>query len=143
MSGESEALVRALADGHTFILSTEVNRALSAVTFDQLVQEAIARNGDSDLSDATKFDPYAIDFSQPPPAGQQPTTVLQNFASGTNIGLPTRVDRIRAVKNEIDAAVEAMKGTQLNDFSQQQELPEDSRDTIFAGLPDEEFDSQT
>jgi hypothetical protein len=86
---------QALSDTFTFVKSREVNLALSAVTLEQLVAEQIGRNGETALSNASQFNPYAFTPGQTRPASQQPITQA-NYVSGTDASRPTKLDQIIA-----------------------------------------------
>lgn len=139
--GARRQLELILADAHTFVLSAEVSKAIAAVTVDQLIQEAIDRNGDSETSKTTKFDPYAIDISQPPTASERPLE-QESFVSGSNLSGATKIDRIHALRAELRSTVEEVKKMPLSAVQESDRVVDDSRDSIFAEFEAEEFDSE-
>lgn len=90
---------RTLADAFTFVRSREANRAIATVTVEQLAVEQIARNGETDLSQANtnnqEYDPTAA-----VPASTDPINTV-SFVSGSDINLPSKVDRIRALRDQL------------------------------------------
>ena len=80
-----------------------------------LMAEQVARNGSSKASDKEKYNPYAVptveedgsNSESTPEVPDYPTTGV--FVSGTPASNPTKMDRLLAMKNEVDAAVESAK----------------------------------
>lgn len=103
---DTKRKVRAvIAEAFASIRSSAVNDALATVTFENLMGEQITRNGDSDKSKASKYNPYAYDPQAPLPAGVEPGKPA-NYAGGTDTGRPTKIDRIVALQNEIGKVVD-------------------------------------
>lgn len=116
---------RALADMYTFVRSQEVNKAVQAVTMNQLMQEQISRNGDSDRSNAAQFNPYSFDPDRVEPATQRPLS-RANFLSGTDTNNPTKLDRVLAIQNSIADLVTYVKSLPLEEVTAPELTDEDS-----------------
>lgn len=121
-----------ISDAFAFVKGQEVNKALSEVTFDDLLEELIQRNGDSDRSNKYKYDPYAYNEVGDEPA-EMPTVIESepqgNPVSGTSFKNPTKLDRLLALKNAIEEQVEAVK---------KEEIPEDAYSGSEEGILVEE-----
>lgn len=104
----SRKLRAVISDAFSFIKSREANAALATVTFESLMSEQIARNGESDGSESSKYNPYAHDPENPLPSGLEPGE-RTNFAGGSDTGRPTKIEMIQALQNEIDAVVDEVK----------------------------------
>ena len=100
----------AIADAYAAIRSAEANQAIASVTLEQLISDQIVRNGESSRSNASQFDPYGFDPDAP--EGQQPSARV-NFLSGTDISdtRPTKLDRVLAIRNEIDTLITELQNT--------------------------------
>lgn len=121
-----------LADLFSFVRSREANQAIAAVTHEQLIQEQVARNGETDRSRSSSFDPYGFDPNKVEPAGVQPLS-RSNFVSGTDVNLPTKMDQILAMKNVLDSLIRDLKEIPPDQIvDPQAELSAAQRDTIFA-----------
>lgn len=97
-----------LSDLYAFVRSQEANQAIAAVTVEDLIQEQIKRNGETPTSNSIQFDPYALIVDQPPPQSQLPLT-RANFLSGSDLSLPTKMDRLLALENEVTALIREIK----------------------------------
>jgi len=105
----SERRLRAvIGDAFAFIRSQEANAALATVTLEQLMNDQIARNGDSDSSNAAQYDPYTFDHSKETPASSEPAE-RANFLGGSDTERPTKFDRVNALVEAIEAVVEDIK----------------------------------
>lgn len=104
-----------LADAYTFVRSQEVNKAIASVTFASLLQEQLARNGDTKRSNSSQFDPYTFDPDAAEPATAKPLA-RANFLGGTDTNNPTKLDRVLALQNSIDAIVSQMKSMPVEDI---------------------------
>jgi hypothetical protein len=109
-------ILRALSDMYTFVRSVEVNRAVQAVTFTQLIREQIDRNGDTERSNKSQYDPYGYRPDAPEPAAREPLA-RANFLSGTDTNQPTKLDRILAIQNNITALVQHVKAMDIVDVT--------------------------
>jgi histidinol dehydrogenase len=121
-------IFQGLSDLFVFVRSQEANKAIAAVTAEDLIQEQVKRNGDTALSNTTKYNPYAFDFSKPPPQSQQPLD-RANFLSGSDINLPTKMDRLVAIENEMDKLIQDVKNIPpdaLRDFQEESDMAADS-----------------
>jgi hypothetical protein len=105
-----------LSDLFTFVRSQEVNRAIAAVTQEQLIEEQILRNGESSLSSRSQFNPYSYNPDEAQPASEQ-SLKRANFAGGSDVNLPTKMDRLVALKNELDDLVEEIKNIPPSEIS--------------------------
>jgi hypothetical protein len=108
-------ILNVLADAFTFVRSVEANRAIAAVTLDQLINDQIKRNGESSDSNNSRFDPYSFDPNATPPAGNQPITAA-NFAGGADTNAPTKIARLLAIKNNLSAVVTELKKIPAQDL---------------------------
>ncbi len=129
-------LLRVLADTQAFVLGTQVNRAFATVTPENLIAEAIARNGDTDLSNSTQYDPYAVDFfseeaPEDPPAGSQALSASVRSVSGTDVNRPTKMDQLLALKTALSDVVDQIKATPLSELEGAETDLEDERDSIL------------
>lgn len=97
------------------VRSYEATANLAKATLEDLMAEQVARNGSSKASDKEKYNPYAVptveedgsNSESTPEVPDYPTTGV--FVSGTPASNPTKMDRLLAMKNEVDAAVESAK----------------------------------
>ena len=105
-------ILSALGDMYTFVQSSEVNRSVAAVTFEQLLKEQINRNGDSERSNGSTYDPYSFDPDNTEPATQQPIN-RANFLSGSDTNQPTKLDRVLAIQNNVQSLVDAITALPL------------------------------
>ena len=108
--GKVRQLRDVINDAFAFIRSYEANQAFATVTIEQLMNDQIARNGESGDSYSAKYDPYTYDPAKTQPASQTPTG-LSNNLSGSDTERPTRYDRITAIMNNIQAVVDDIKKT--------------------------------
>lgn len=137
MSAKSQRqLLRVLADTQAFVLGTQINRAFATITPEDLIAEAIARNGDTELSNKTQFDPYAIDYfseeaPEDPPVGSQALSSSVRSVSGTDVNRPTKMDRLLALKAALDGVVDQIKATPLTELAGAETDLEDERDSIL------------
>ena len=107
-------ILRALSDMYTFVRRSEVNRAVQAVTFTQLLREQLNRNGDNARSNKSQYDPYQFRPDAPEPATREPLS-RANFLSGSDTNQPTKLDRILAIENNITALVEHVQKLPIED----------------------------
>ncbi len=112
-----------IADAFAFVRSAEVNKAIGTVTLEQLMNDHIARNGDTDRSNARQFDPYSYDATTDYPASEDPLQ-RANFLSGTDTQRPTKLDRILAIKNELEGVIEEVKAMEPLDVAEAEEYEE-------------------
>jgi hypothetical protein len=110
-----------LADAYSFIRSAEANQAVAAVTQEELISDQIKRNGESSKSKEAKYDPYSHDPEKAKPSGEEPPP-RANFASGTDTGLPTKLDRLLALKNELEGAIDEVKKLSPTEVASAEEL---------------------
>jgi len=97
-------LRRTLSDLVFFVRSQEANKAIAAVTFEELMQQHINRNGDSPDGDRGQYNPYSWDPENPQPATSRPFT-SGNYAGGADVYQWTKLDRVKALKNEVQAVI--------------------------------------
>jgi hypothetical protein len=97
-----------ISDVFAFVRSQEVNRALAAVTQEQLLQEQILRNGESSASRASEFNPYAYNPSAPQLGTRQPLG-RANYAGGADVNQPTKIERIQALASQLEDLIEGVK----------------------------------
>jgi hypothetical protein len=103
----SKVLRNVIGDAFAFVRSAEINQAFATVTFEELIEYQILRNGESAKSAAAQYNPYSYDPSAPPPAGAQPPAPSKtaDFLAGTELGRPTKMDRLLAILNAITDVV--------------------------------------
>ena len=116
----SRRLTEVVADAYAFIRSAEANKAFATVTLEQLMQDQIDRNGETARSNAAKYNPYSYRPGSPDPSGVQPSKVT-NFLGASDTGLPTKLDRILAIKNELGAVIAEIKSMAPVDVASPQE----------------------
>lgn len=101
-----------LADAFSFVRSVEVNKALSVVSLEDMMNEQISRNGESSKSAGKKYDPYTYRTEEDLASTNVQPVILEgdpgNFITGTEGLNPTKMDRLTALKNSIDAAVDSI-----------------------------------
>jgi hypothetical protein len=123
---------------YTFVRSQEANRAIQAVTFEQLIQEQIARNGDSDRSNASQYSPYSFDAESyakgTEPAGRVPLA-RANFLSGTDTNSPTKLDRVLALKQGVSSLVQQIKDIPIEDIVSGDFASEDNQGDLLTDDP--------
>lgn len=120
---KSRRLREVLSDAYTFIRSAESNRALATVTIEQLMEDQIKRNGNTEDAEANKYNPYAHEPDKEQPAGSEPEKQA-NFLGGSDTQRATKLDMLLAIKNELDAVVEDVKNTQPIDVASREEYQE-------------------
>lgn len=127
----SRKLRAVISDAYSFIRSEAVNRALATVTFETLMGEQIARNGESAKANSSQYNPYSHDPSKPAPEGVEPGKRV-NFAGGSDTNRPTKIEMILALKNEIDAVVDQIKNLEMTEVADASEFTgEDEPDIEF------------
>lgn len=113
-----------IADGYVFVRSSELNRAIGAVTIEQLMFDHRQRLVGEATTDHP-FNPYEFDPSKEPPATSDPVRG-SNQLGGVDTGLPTRKERVLAIQNTLGAAIDQLKalgelefvGTELEDTAE-------------------------
>lgn len=100
---------RGLADAFAFVRSSEANRRIQAVTFNQLLAEQLQRNGETERLNKASNNPYSYDPEANEPASTIPLA-RANFLSGTDTNNMTKLDRVVFIKNAIGDLVETVKG---------------------------------
>ena len=115
----SRRIREVISDAYAFIMSAEANKAIATVTLEDLMGDQIKRNGESDLSNASQYNPYSYDTKEESPAGGEPeeranylggadTTVVS--VDGTEVqSRPTKMDRILAIQAELEGVIEEVK----------------------------------
>ena len=120
-----------VADAFSFIRSVEANQALAYVSLDELIQTQIERNGDTERSNASQYDPYnSIDETAP--AGQKPAE-RANFLGVADTQRPTKLDRIIAIQIEISSVIEEVKKTKPVDVADSAEYLSSIQNTVPLG----------
>lgn len=102
-----------LNDAYAFVRSYEINRALSNISIEDLINEHIDRIGTSEVSEKNKFDPYADPSTET--ANDNPAPVTDgkkpgNFVSGTDMRNMTKRDRILKMQAALVTTLVAVKG---------------------------------
>lgn len=120
-----ENLRRVVSDAYAAIRSDEANKALATVSLEQLIGDQILRNGDSERSNASKFDPYGFDPNSEPPASEE-NIVRANTPSGADTQRPTKLDRVLAIVNQFDAVVEKIKELSPTEVAEYEEYSDEA-----------------
>jgi hypothetical protein len=118
-----------LAEAFASIRSSAVNDALATVTFETLMGEQILRNGESDKSKASEYNPYAYDPAEPLPVGIQPGKPA-NYAGGSDTNRATKIEQIKALQNEIDAVVDQVLNTPMVEIADASEYSDDEVEEV-------------
>jgi hypothetical protein len=112
---ENRRLRAILNDAFAFVRGYEATETIAQVTLEDLIAEQVARNGSSEASNKEKYNPYAIPTAEEDEANSGTTPEVEDyqttgvFVSGTEISNPTKMDRLVALSNEIEAAVKSAK----------------------------------
>lgn len=128
----SKRLREAVADAFTFIRSQELNQAIATVTLEQLMGDQIDRNGESERSNASQYDPYSYSPEAFEKASSK-TLVRANFLGGTDTKRPTKLDRVLAITNALGKVVDEIKSQQPLDVAK----PEEYTDVADVAVPEE------
>ena len=110
----------AISDAFAFIRSAEANQAFATVTLEELMNDQINRNGDSDRSNAAQYDPYSYDPEKVEPSSAEPAE-RANFLGGADTGRPTKLDRVLALVNSIEDIVKQIKDKEPVDVADPEE----------------------
>ena len=124
-----------LSDAYSFIRSAETNKAFSTVSIELLMDEQIQRNGESGESGASQYNPYSYNPDKVTPAGNTPVKLV-NPLSGTLSTVPTKLDRITAIANEMQATIKEIKAVDPIDVVEQ-----DAYDDALEGSVDGDEDA--
>lgn len=98
----------AVNDAFAFIRSAEVNAAIASVTLEQLMGDQILRNGESERSNAAKYDPYSYNPGEDEAAGDEPLK-RATLPSGVDTERPTKYDRVLAIVNVLSDVIAEIK----------------------------------
>lgn len=113
---------------YAFVRSREANRALASVTFEQLIAEQIARNGETEsLNKNATSDSATPEGTQP--ATQTPINTT-NFVSGTDINIPSKIEQLDALQSELEGLVEVIKQLDPDELRDPVQEDEESSDPI-------------
>jgi len=122
-----------LADAFSFIRSVEVNRALSVVKLEDMMNEQISRNGESSKSASKKYDPYTFRTSEDLASDNVQPVAIEgepgNFITGTEGLNPTKMDRLTALKNAINTAIDSIKAVDPKDLTDAENSAENLSNT--------------
>lgn len=118
-----------LSDAFAAIRSSAVNDALATVTFETLMGEQIARNGESEKSKSSEYNPYAYDPQEPLPLGVEPGKAA-NFAGGSDTGRPTKIEQVLALQREIADVVDQVLKTPMVEIADASEYSGDDESDI-------------
>jgi hypothetical protein len=110
----AKRLASVVADAYAFIRSEEASAAIAEVTLEQLINDQILRNGDSERSNKSKYDPYSYDPKKTEAASEEPTK-RANFPGGSDTGRPTKLDRVLAIVNNIADVVSQIKSMEVDE----------------------------
>jgi hypothetical protein len=128
----SRRLREAVADAFTFIRSQELNQAIATVTLEQLMGDQISRNGESERSNASKYDPYSYDPESFEKASAK-KVVRANFLSGADTNRPTKLDRVLAITTSLSKVIDEIKSQQPLDVAK----PEEYTDVADVSAPEQ------
>ena len=109
-----------LNDAFTFLRSYEANQAFATITLENLIADQIKRNGDTARSNTAQYDPYSYNPSIEETASGTPVE-RANFLGGADTTRPTKLDRISAVMNHIQAVMVEIQATQPVDVASPEE----------------------
>jgi hypothetical protein len=123
----------AVADAFTFIRSQELNQAIATVTIEQLMGDQIARNGESERSNAAQYDPYSYNPKAKEDAANQ-EVLRANFLGGSDTDRPTKLDRVLAITNSLKDVIKEIKEQEPVDVAS----PEEYTDMADVSAPIEE-----
>ena len=93
---------------------------MATVTLEQLISDQILRNGDSASTNKSQFDPYSFDPDENVPAGQEPAA-RANFLGGSDVGRPTRLEFVLAIKEELSDVIKEIKNLDPIDVADSEE----------------------
>ena len=130
-SKPGKRLREAVADAYAFIRSQELNQAIATVTLEQLMGDQINRNGESERSNASKYDPY----SYSPEAYEKASAskvARANFLGGSDTNRPTKLDRVLAITNALGKVIDEIKSKQPLDVAK----PEEYTDVADVAVPE-------
>jgi len=99
-----------LGDAFAFVRSAELNKAISSITIEELMDDQIKRNGETAAVSKYGFNPYSYDPAAPPPEGVLPEGPA-NFLSGADTRRATKLEAMTALHNEIILLVDEMLRT--------------------------------
>lgn len=114
-----------LSDAFAFVRGVEANKAIASITLDQLIEDQIARNGESVASNNSRYDPYTYDPNQQTPASEERSEPV-NYAGGSDTGAPTKLEKLSALKEAVNAVVDDLtQGDPLEiaDFEEYSDAP--------------------
>lgn len=100
-------VVEVIGDAFTFVRSAEANAALATVTLEELINDQIRRNGETSESNGNQFSPYNYSADKETPAGEEAPRA--NFAGGSDVGRPTKLDFILAIQGELSSVIKEIK----------------------------------
>jgi hypothetical protein len=126
----SKRLREVIGDAFTFLRSYEANQAFATVTLEGLITDQIARNGDTARSNAAQYDPYSYNPTVDETASGTPIG-RANYLGGSDTKRPTKLDRVLAVMNSIQAVVTEIQTTQPVDVAS----PEEYSSQIEVSVP--------
>jgi hypothetical protein len=124
-----------ISDAFAFIRSMEANQAFATVTLEQLINDQIARNGDSDRSNAAQYDPYSYSAEKLEPASVEPAE-RANFLGASDTSRPTKLDRVLALVNSISDIVDQIKSKTPVDVATPEDYT-DSAEESFQEYPEQ------
>jgi len=104
----AKKLQAVVADTYAFIRSVEANDAIASVTIEQLMGDQILRNGDSERSNKSKYDPYAYDSAEDEEASAEPVN-RANYPGGSDTQRPTKLDRVLGIVNNLEDVISQIK----------------------------------
>jgi hypothetical protein len=116
----SKKLREAVADAFVFIRSAEANQAIATVSLEQLMGDQIIRNGESERSNASQYDPYSFNPKKKESASSK-AQPRANFLSATDTNMATKLDRLLAITNNIEKIVSEIKRMQPVDVASAEE----------------------
>lgn len=128
----SKRLRDAVADAFTFIRSQELNQAIATVTIEQLMGDQIDRNGESERSNASQYDPYSYEPKAKEKASSE-KVVRANFLGGSDTNRPTKLDRLLAIINVLSGVIDDIKAGKPLDVAN----AEDYTDVADRATPEE------
>jgi len=117
-----------IADTYSFIRGAEANKAISAITFEELISDQIKRNGTSDEAQAAQFTPYDYDpENSAKPAGLKPQEKVLS-AGGSDVGRPSKLSRLLAIKSVLSSTIDAVKKLEPLELSDEKAYADSAED---------------
>jgi len=123
----------AVSDAFAFIRSAEANAAIATVTLEQLMGDQIERNGESERSNAAKYDPFSYDPDADEAAGDEPIK-RATLPSGVDTQRPTKFDQVYSIVQTLSDVITEVKALEPVEVAELEEYT----DVADVAAPEEE-----